>query len=116
MFCLGSVRKRGWLWFVATLFLVNQCVFSQTLLLDRGVPPGDNARTAEPAPGAAGGSLVGDDFTIGREGEIWVIDRIRTWVSASTASSTDLGALFQEITFLGGLANDPPAPECALHN
>ena len=116
MFKRGSTRKQGWLWLIIMFLLVPGCVLSQTLLLDRVVLPRNDARNAGLDSSADDGSLMGDDFTIGRESEIWVIDRIRTWVTTSTATSAALGSAFQDISFLGGLANDPPVPECACHN
>jgi len=116
MFGLRSVLKQGRLCLITFFLLSHWCVFSQTPVLDRGVLPDNDARNAGLDSNAADGSLIGDDFTLGREGEVWVIDRIRTWVSTSTASSAAFGDLFQEISFLGGLANDPPAAECVCHN
>jgi len=110
------MAKQGWLSPAIVLLLIPRCVCTQTLLVNRGVLPGNGARSAGLDSSADDGSMIGDDFTIGREGQIWVIDRIRTWVTAPNASSPPLGALFQEIAFLGGLANDQAAVECACHN
>ncbi len=80
------------------------------MLVDRGVVRGGDPNMAIVGSGAGDGFLVGDDFTIGRMGETWVIDRIRTWVAGNP------GAKFQKIEFLGGLANDQDTVQCACHN
>jgi hypothetical protein len=52
--------------------------------------------------------FVGDDFTIGAQGETWVIDAIRTWAvpSISVTSSKRLGDLYQDVRlYLGPAAN-----------
>ena len=105
-----------WLNTSILLLLIPGPVFSQTLLLDRGVSPGGDSGTTRIEASLDDGSLMGDDFTIGRDGETWIIDRIRTWVTPNPVSATDLGTVFQGITFLGGLANDQAAVECACHN
>ena len=43
-----------------------------------------------------------------------MIDRI--WVGSDSVSATALGVRFQQIAFLGGLANDQAAVACACHN
>jgi len=111
-----STPKQGWLGLIPLLVVIPCCVSAQTLLLDRGILPESDARTIGIDSKADASSLMGDDFTVGREGETWVIDRLRVWVISDGASSTALGALFQGITFLGGLANDQDTVECACHN
>jgi hypothetical protein len=102
--------------FIAMLLLFPGCVTAQAPLLDRGVVSDSYGKTATLDWTAADGSLIGDDFSIGREGETWVIDRVRAWVITSHAFSAALGAQLQRITFWGGLANDQAVVECACHN
>jgi hypothetical protein len=111
-----SAPRQAWLGLIPLLILIPCCVSAQTLLLDRGILPESDTRIIGIDSKADDGSLTGDDFTIGREGETWVIDRIRVWVMSKNASSMALGARFQGITFLGGLANDQDTAECACHN
>ena len=68
-------------------------------------------------------SFVGDDFKIGAEGEVWIINAIRTWVvlEADSGHPRFPGDLYEKITLYGGIASDPAAdnpgrnPECACH-
>jgi len=111
-----STPKQGWLELSPLLVLIPCCLPAQTLLLDRSISPESNARIIGIDSRADFSSLMGDDFTIGRDGETWVIDRIRVWVMSKNTASMALGAFFQGITFLGGLANDQDTVECACHD
>jgi len=103
----------------------------ETLLLDRGLPPANPASAAASQLvklrvgwSAEEGVFVTDHFTIGGLGEIWVIDRVRTWgfPSVPSAQRETLGDLFERITLYGGLESETPpatpeaaAAECACH-
>ncbi|MBZ5586436.1 MAG: hypothetical protein LAQ30_30470, partial [Acidobacteriia bacterium] len=91
---------------------------AQMILVERGLPPSGvvpprevalrASRTDEP------GRFVGDDFSVGAAGEVWVIDTLRTWVLADDAP----GLLFQNLTLFGGLAGQPltkEQAECVCH-
>jgi hypothetical protein len=99
-------------WLIIVFLALPGCAASQALLLDRGLIPDSHTKAIGIDCTGADGSLTGDDFSIGREGETWVIDKIRAWIISPHA----FGAQFQTITFLGGLANDQATVECACHN
>ena len=80
------------------------------MVVDRGLPQANlnnvsgaarsNVRWAIPEDG-----FLGDDFTIGRPGEHWVIDAVRTWTGPG-AGGTDplhLGDFYQDVRlYFGG--------------
>ncbi len=84
------------------------------LVVDRGLP---QVNLNTPAGGARSNirwswydhGFVGDDFAIGRPGERWVIDAIRTWtVPGDQASDPQrLGDLYQDVRlYFGGKEGD----------
>lgn len=90
------------------------------LLLDRG-PNGSAGRPV--GWNATGGVFVTDHFVIGRPGESWVIEKVRTWGAPdSNPAGAALGDLFERIALYGGLESDsaPASAEeaaaiCACH-
>jgi hypothetical protein len=85
-----------------------------TLAVDRGLPQVNlnnvsgpsrsNVRWANDEDG-----FLGDDFTLGAPGEIWVIDAIRTWTvpQIPVTSSMHLGDLYQDVRLYFGSMSDP---------
>jgi hypothetical protein len=94
---------------------------AQMLVVDRApaAAPGMRiARTGTPG-------FIGDHFQIGKRGEVWIIDAIRTWAAAEENSSPPLRPLtdiFEQVTLFGGIEaappdpGQPPQPECDCHN
>jgi len=102
--------------FVALCLLSGGCVCEE-IVLDRRVNARHIGRTTGLDSARPDGSVVGDDFSIGRDGETWIIDRIRTWVVAPRHHTSDpLGTPMESVEFFGGLANDQATSECACHN
>ena len=69
------------------------------------------------APQGAGAAVkvasgfVGDHFSLGAAGEVWVIDSVRVWVVPGKSSA--------KVTLFGGIEAPPPKPgdpECDCHN
>lgn len=92
---------------------------AQIILVDRGLPSGA-APEVRPRSGLHPGwpkdgqYFLGDDFSVGASGEVWIIDTIRTWAFADDAPKP----LFDKITLYGGLAGQPipkEQAECACH-
>lgn len=96
-----------------------------TLLVDRGLPAADSQGVhLRVGWTAKDGILVTDHFMIGEPGELWVIDKARTWAVPGLQSGTPnaLGDFFERVTLYGGLESEnPPATpqaataECACH-
>jgi hypothetical protein len=98
----------------------------QTLVVDRNSPG-----LSEISPNAALQSaswrqndkaFLADDFHLGKTGEIWFIDTIRTWIvtDEDLAGPGVLNNLYSKITLLGGIADsnfsrDAKAPDCDCH-
>jgi len=93
---------------------------AQVMLVDRGLASGQG----EPATRHWAGlhaawvndrdSFVGDDFSVGGAGEVWVIDTVRVWSLADKAP----GPLFEKMTLYGGVAGEPvpkEQAECGCH-
>jgi len=102
----------------------SQFLYSQALLVDQKLP--ETAIASGPAfrLESTGAGFEGDHFQIGSKGEVWVIDRIRTWVAgdAREIGPRKLGDLYGQITLFGGIEAEAPAPgqpppiECDCHN
>jgi hypothetical protein len=93
------------------------------LLVDRGLP---GVRSAPLLVGWSEneGVFVTDHFTVGEPGELWVIDKVRTWAvpDLQPGRPDTLGDLFERVTLYGGLESETPpataqaaAAECACH-
>jgi hypothetical protein len=89
----------------------------QFLLLDRALK--------NPAPTAlgiglnekSGAAFLADRFRISEAGEVWVLDRLRTW--GTVAGRAPLGDRFEKIMLFGGLEASLPVPgevDCDCHN
>lgn len=97
----------------ALLTLVN-AICAQALLVDRasgvgtvwvGVPNG----------------FIGDHFSVGSAGDVWVIDVLSVWVKNEDPAAR-LGDIYESVKLLGGIeaqlpaAGEPAQPDCACHN
>jgi hypothetical protein len=102
---------------VLVFFASSGCLGAQTLIFDRGLPA-----SADILIGWTDDTqhFIGDDFIVGGPEDVWIIDRIRTWVSVEAKDGILLGDIFQKITLFGGLAGDPTSSnkgaECACHD
>lgn len=63
------------------------------------------------------GGFPTDGFRVGEAGEVWVIDRLRTW--GEVVNGARIGDGFEKLMLFGGMEAKPPAPgevECDCHN
>jgi hypothetical protein len=79
------------------------------------------------APGSDGGislgrtkspGFPGDHFSLGAQGEVWIIDSIRVW-GTPAVSGAQPGDVYAKFILFGGIESPPPAPgqpECDCHN
>lgn len=106
--------------------VVPSVVQGQSLVVDRhspGLPEFSHPSTW----GALGWyqndqSFLADDFHLGKNGEVWIIDTIRTWIIADSnlEAPGTLNSLYSKITLYGGIADsnfskDAKAPDCDCH-
>jgi hypothetical protein len=102
---------------IACAFLIARPSSGQILVVDRGAKESPTS-TGVPLGKRKGGGFVGDHFQIGKAGEVWIIDTIRTWVR----SAGPLGNGFESVSLFGGIESpppkpgDPPQPDCDCHN
>jgi hypothetical protein len=69
-------------------------------------------------------TFLADDFQVGADKEVWVVDHVRVWAlpDPQATSSRSPGDLFKKISFYGGIAPDTPTHnqkadvECDCHN
>jgi hypothetical protein len=99
-----------------TALIFASSLGSQTLVADRGLGAGEPIlRQVE--MGSRG--YLGDSFTVGQPGAIWMIDTIRLWAAPAKASSCtrNLGDALEKITLMGALENRPVpgVAECDCH-
>src|SRR4051794_38858576 len=105
------IRQFTWALLLATVMSVQSN--GQTLVFDRGVQTSSGRTVSWIKDDKA---FVADDFRIGNSGEVWMIDRIRTWVVLDPANSP--ADLYSNLTLFGGLvdpanSNKPrPAEDC----
>ena len=64
---------------------------------------------------------MADEFSVGREGETWMIDRLRLWIvlDPAAARARTLGEVFRTVSLYGGVApetDSDPADNCDCHN
>jgi hypothetical protein len=92
------------------------------LLVDRGLP--SRAPALRVGWGEKDGAFVTDHFALGDPGELWVIDKVRTWAvpGLEPGNPDTLGDWFDRVTLYGGLESESPpattvqaAAECACH-
>jgi hypothetical protein len=88
---------------------------AQTLVVDR--PPSASPERVKVE--RADGKFVGDSFRVGKEGEVWMIERIRLWAvaPAGQACGRALGDSVEKVTLLGTIDNPPVPgqPVCDCH-
>ena len=96
-------------------------LFGQMLAVDRGVPEvsgigGEAIRVGwTKSPG-----FVADHFTLGRRGEVWIVDSIRTY--SMPESNAPIEDLYEKTMLFGGIEaqpeqpGQPPQPQCDCHN
>src|SRR4051812_45188143 len=106
----------------ALLFASGATPSGTALLVDRRLPEA-SSQGARVRVGwsSKDGVIVTDHFMLGEPGELWVIDKIRTWAVPGMAAGS-LGDVFERITLYGGLESESPpatqeaaAAECACH-
>jgi hypothetical protein len=114
---MGKILSKKFFLSVLTFFALSGCLCAQTLIFDRGLSANADAPIGWTEDTQ---HFVGDDFIVGATGEIWIIDRIRTWVIVDVKEGILLGDLFEKITLWGGLAGDSisdnKGAECACHD
>ena len=99
---------------IGVLFTLATAIHAQALLVDRasgvgtawvGVPKG----------------FIGDHFSVGSAGDVWVIDALSVWVKSEDPAAR-LGDIYESMKLLGGIeaqlpaAGEPAQPDCACHN
>ena len=98
--------------FLCVPLLVCGGLSGQMLLVDRGLPPGNLNSAAGPARANLrlewnredNQGFVGDVFQVGAPGEVWRIERVRTWaVPDDRNPGAALGDLYSRIALYGGL-------------
>lgn len=92
------------------------CLRAQTMIFDSGLLSGADLRVGWTDDNQR---FIGDDFVIGAPGEVWIIDKIRTWAAADAKADSSPGDLLERITLFGGLAGDPNpnrGADCACHD
>lgn len=101
---------------LGVLVLLAGPVFGEgRLVVDRGLPRANWNNDAGVTARANvrwtlyGQGFVGDDFTIGRSGEHWVVDTLRVWVvpGAFESDPATLGDVYQDVRlYVGGADGD----------
>lgn len=98
--------------FASLLLLAMPALAADSILVvDRGLPQNNLNNTSGTARsnvrwGWHDQGFLGDDFTIGRPGEHWVIDAIRTWVvPGQSVTAARLGDIYQDVRLFVGTSS-----------
>src|SRR5689334_11740963 len=116
--CKLAMMTRRLTWFSLFTILFSIQAHAQVLVADRG--PQHSTGHGSVGWTRDDKALLADDFQIGKQGEVWMIDRVRTWVVVKSARNTPAD-LYSNLTLLGGLvdpanSNKPKPPEdCDCH-
>jgi len=90
------------------LLALSVTLSAQGLVVDRGLPIGNQRAGVRLGWTKDKTEFLGDDFHVGASGETWLIDKIRVWaVVPGSGHSENMGDLFSTISLYGGLASDP---------
>ena len=114
---ISRASLSGGCFLLALALLSSPPVRGQYLLLDRGLNTSGGSSTKPYFEAAPGSGFLADHFQVGAQGEVWMIDRLRTWGQARQNIRL-LGDQVEKIALFGGLEVRPPTPgepvcECA---
>jgi len=93
-------------------------LYGQFLLVDRELQNPAQRSISPGLEGMQGAGFLADRFSVGVTGEVWVIDRLRTWGRVEKGS-VRIGEWSKKVALFGGLEANPPTPgelECDCHN
>jgi hypothetical protein len=117
-----SSSMNRWISLLVLVFPSWEAAFSgqispQALLVDHR--PSQPIQKLRAKAGQA--AFVADEFSVGREGETWMIDRLRLWIvlDPAAARARTLGEVFRTVSLYGGVApetDSDPADNCDCHN
>jgi hypothetical protein len=108
---------KAFLRFAIAIFVLSGCLSAQTLIFDRGISNDTNISLGWTEDNQ---HFIGDEFIVGTKGEVWIIDKIRTWAVVENKDGLSIEDLFKKIELFGSLAEDalpnPDAATCACHD
>ncbi|MEL7333700.1 MAG: hypothetical protein AAFN12_15745, partial [Cyanobacteria bacterium J06560_2] len=123
---LSHLVKVGSILVSALLVSGTPQVNNEQILFDRGLPsehiniePDIERSNLRWRGGYRNESFYGDDFSLGKLGERYVVDHVRTWAvlgyrEEGPASPEEVGDWFSRIRLLGGEASEEPLAVRAL--